>query len=305
MKHFSRSMLTFATASVLLLSGCALFVPRATGPFSFDLAPTQPQSDLELSRQAFSRGNYGIAIRHLELVLAQSPASIAALNGLGASYDQLGRHDVALRYYFKALDLVPESTLTLNNIGYSYFLQGSREESARYLELALIHDANEDANQDAVRENLRRTLELQTPDEEPDLVVASAGAQLSPPALADSTQRNDIEALASFRIEVSNGNGVNGMAALVRAYLQQEGGNVVRLTNADNFAYASSTVYYRPGFRHAADALVARLPRNSVAVAESNALVDRVDVLLLIGKDLVTFNDNEQQGVILAQHYER
>ncbi|MBT8145744.1 MAG: LytR C-terminal domain-containing protein, partial [Gammaproteobacteria bacterium] len=88
-------------------------------------------------RAEFGRGNYGNAIEYLEKELSQKPASVAALNGLGACYDQLGRYEVAQRYYFRALDLSPESSQTLSNIGYSYLQQGRHREAVAVLELAL------------------------------------------------------------------------------------------------------------------------------------------------------------------------
>lgn len=103
--------------------------------------PDQQLSNLTLARAEFGRGNYGNAIAYLERELSQKPVSVAALNGLGACYDQMGRYDVAQRYYFRALDLAPDSSVTLSNIGYSYLKQGRSREAVQILELALQKDA--------------------------------------------------------------------------------------------------------------------------------------------------------------------
>jgi tetratricopeptide (TPR) repeat protein len=293
----------FTIACAILLSGCELLVPH---PGQYAQVETRAPSDLELSRDAFSRGNYGIAIRHLELELARHPASTAALNGLGASYDQLGRHDVALRYFFRALALAPESAVTLNNIGYSYILQGSRTAALRYLELALVRDPE----QQAARDNQRRALALEEPAAL-ELFVSAAGsaAQLRPElqTMPLASPESLAQVLpASVRIEVSNGNGIAGMASRVRAALQQQGvGKVVRLTNADSYGYATSILYYRPGFRAVADTVAARLPVSSVAIVESSGLVDWVDLRLLIGRDLIGAVDMEKAVTLAlsgAQH---
>ena len=58
-------------------------------------------------------------------------------------------------------------------------------------------------------------------------------------------------------IEISNGNGVNRMARKVGDYLKTQGHEVRRLTNAKNFNYGKSKVFYQEGHsqeaRHIAD----------------------------------------------------
>lgn len=91
-------------------------------------------------------------------------------------------------------------------------------------------------------------------------------------------------------LEIANGNGVEGMASRFRGYLQARGGNVVRLTNADNFGYEASVIYFKSGHRDAAEQLAKSLPVDDVAIRQSNTLINRVDVKLLLGRDMVTFD---------------
>src|SRR5690606_12599943 len=95
-------------AAGVMLSACSAFNPieylRNLDLLSFT-RPEQTQPPvyryrIELARQSFAKGLYGITIAHLEAELAAQPNSLAALNGIGASYDQLGRHEIALQYYF-------------------------------------------------------------------------------------------------------------------------------------------------------------------------------------------------------------
>ncbi|MCB1671003.1 MAG: LytR C-terminal domain-containing protein [Gammaproteobacteria bacterium] len=123
----------------LALAGCAAIPVNNqqagnAGLFTPDYTPI---SNLDIARREFGRGNYGSAIEYLEKELAAKPSSVAALNGLGACYDQLGRYDVAQRYYFRALDMAPDSSQTLSNIGYSYLQQGRHRDAVAILELAL------------------------------------------------------------------------------------------------------------------------------------------------------------------------
>jgi|GEM_PF-2087391 len=142
MKASKRMLHNILSASiVIVVAGCASSplndAPQSRSQAALPAASQGVLSNLDIARSEFSRGNYGNAIQYLEKELAQKPASVAALNGLGACYDQLGRYEVAQRYYFRALDLAPESSQTLSNIGYSYLQQGRNREAVAILELAL------------------------------------------------------------------------------------------------------------------------------------------------------------------------
>ncbi len=173
-KAFKR-MLSISVA--LAMVACSSSPPRDGMPAPLFAEPPVGNvlaSNLDIARAEFGRGNYGNAIEYLEKELAQKPASVAALNGLGACYDQLGRYDVAQRYYFRALDLSPESSRTLSNIGFSYLQQGRHREAVALLELALQKDGG---NQVAVN----------------NLALARAGLEEAAPAVqvASSTNNGD------------------------------------------------------------------------------------------------------------------
>jgi len=138
-----RSVLSVSISVALV--GCTT-IPTNVGSSRFNdstyVNSGERQSNLDRARAEFSRGNYGNAIVLLEAELSRRPTSVAALNGLGACYDQLGRYEVAQRYYYRALDMAPESSTTLSNIGYSYMKEGRHEEALQILELALQRDAD-------------------------------------------------------------------------------------------------------------------------------------------------------------------
>lgn len=90
-------------------------------------------------RENFAAGNYGIAIDSFNAAVVLDPKSVRALNGLAASYDQLGRFDLAERYYGDAVELDPQSAVTLNNAGYSQLLQGNHEKALKLFEVAATY----------------------------------------------------------------------------------------------------------------------------------------------------------------------
>lgn len=110
-------------------------------------------------------------------------------------------------------------------------------------------------------------------------VVAQALAQVSlPPPVALSTEKK-------ARLEVSNGNGVNGMAQATARQFQEDGYARPRLTNEQGFRLDSTEIQYRPGFEEQARALQALL-RPGVPMSESPRLRFDVQVRLALGKDV-------------------
>jgi Flp pilus assembly protein TadD len=91
-----------------------------------------------------------------------------------------------------------------------------------------------------------------------------------------------------FGIEVSNGNGTNGMARRVGHYLETRGLEVSRLTNAKHFNYRVSKIYYQQGYQEAASLLAGQLP--TLEAMEEAKRFDRpnIKIKLLIGKDLIS-----------------
>jgi Flp pilus assembly protein TadD len=89
-------------------------------------------------------------------------------------------------------------------------------------------------------------------------------------------------------LEVSNGNGRNGMAKQVSAWLRSQGRPVVRITNADSFGYERSVVFYSRDRRDEAQALASRLPVEP-ELTETEANAPGVGLRLVIGRDLLSF----------------
>jgi tetratricopeptide (TPR) repeat protein len=136
--HWQRGPI-LAMLAGLALAGC-------TGPWRAGPRPTEsPETPYERGVSAFAAGQFGLATQAFQDVLEQSPESVAALNGLAATYDHLGRYDLAGRYYSRAMAVDPESPQTLNNIGYSYLLQGKFDVAAVFLRDAQQRDANDPA----------------------------------------------------------------------------------------------------------------------------------------------------------------
>ncbi|HEY9537807.1 MAG TPA: tetratricopeptide repeat protein, partial [Kiloniellaceae bacterium] len=132
------SLAVTALGGALLLSGCGTQLGDARAAFGYSglIAGDPSLSSYEQAKADFAAARYGLAVKRFRRAMADDPASVEAVNGLAAAYDQLGRYDLAERYYQRALAMDPTSVQTLNNLGYSLLLQGKPE-----LALTFFRDA--------------------------------------------------------------------------------------------------------------------------------------------------------------------
>ena len=109
----------------------------------------------------------------------------------------------------------------------------------------------------------------------PKVVVPSASSAVAP---SPAPTR-------AVRLEVANGNGVEGMARRVRATLRSDGYAPVRTTNQQPYTQKETVVQFRAGFEAAAKQLGERFPAQAPVVYE--ARIDaRADVRIVLGRDL-------------------
>lgn len=103
--------------------------------------------------------------------------------------------------------------------------------------------------------------------------------------VVESQARAAAPAARPYRIEVSNGNGVTGMARKVAGFLDEEGYSRARLTNQKPFQVAASQVQYRSGYREQAQSLVLILP-GQPGIAQADDLHGDISIRVVLGKDL-------------------
>ncbi len=84
-------------------------------------------------------------------------------------------------------------------------------------------------------------------------------------------------------LEISNGNGVTGMARSVARKLGEGGPRVVRLSNTKGYGVLQSRVEYQPAFKAAAQQLAGRVGALQVVPASG---AGRSDLRLVLGRDM-------------------
>ncbi|MBI3223307.1 MAG: tetratricopeptide repeat protein [Nitrosomonadales bacterium] len=142
---------------------------------------------------------------------------------------------------------------------------------------------------------------------ERNMVVAQAAQKPVPAAemhvrtiphvssVAEQPVRAAAPVVRPYSIEVSNGNGVTGMARKVAGFLDSEGYARAHLTNQKPFKVASSQVQYRSGYREQALSLASTLPGQPGIVQVDNLRSD-ISLRVLLGKDLAGNVAYFQQG---------
>jgi hypothetical protein len=92
-------------------------------------------------------------------------------------------------------------------------------------------------------------------------------------------------AAQSYRLELSNGNGVTGMAKRLGEQLVAKGLPKARLTNQKPFRQRLTQIQYRDGYADIAAALRNRMP-NQPPMIKTVALRASTDVRVVLGRDL-------------------
>lgn len=132
-------------------------------------------------------------------------------------------------------------------------------------------------NAGVVAVSSRQELSANTPNH-----TLSGGSQPARQAALDQTPLAAME-VPQARFEVSNGNGISGLARRVRASLRKDGFAVSRVTNYASYAMTSTVVQYQPGFESAARSLVAKYNLNARLVLAA-APRRNVDVRIILGR---------------------
>jgi Tfp pilus assembly protein PilF len=93
-----------------------------------------------------------------------------------------------------------------------------------------------------------------------------------------------------FTVEISNGNGVNRMAARVGNYLKKKGIKVTRLTNAENFNFDETIIYYHWDHLQDAFKVAQEIPGSQNMEKLRTSDQKSVKIKVRLGKDLVLYD---------------
>ncbi len=118
------------------------------------------------------------------------------------------------------------------------------------------------------------------------------------PALAS----NSDNALGKLRLEVSNGNGVAGLAGKVSQFLSNQGYVTSHITNQKPFQVRMTQIQYREGYQAEAQLLQASMPEMAELIQRKNLRND-IGIRVLLGKDIAkrtAYFEGKHERVLVA-----
>lgn len=250
------------------------------------------------------QGNYQLALQHFQKAIELAPDETYLHNNLGYAYLIQGQESEAAESLRRALQIDPGNMRARSNLAIAFERVGLNDEaeilklainepdnSATAPELAALKDYSintvdirdiKQSIQETVDTKLVQTApniyEYQAIQKDPIITVLANVIQ------APETERPGLANYNDTRVEISNGNGITGMAKHVSHFLEFNGFNKSRLTNYQSFQKPQTEIYYRSGNYNLAKKINTMLPRQ-VKLVESNDLRNDIQVKIVLGRD--------------------
>lgn len=320
---YKRKLLPVLIGSILM-SGCAYFQPKQNtaendlkieSTIKVSGANAQAASMYQLGRYYQGQNRFEQALEAYKKSLDADQTYTESYNGLGVLNSRLGNYDEAITQFKHALELAPQADHIHNNLGYAYYLQGNIDAArAAFQQALLINPDNTRAFKNLALVQGKPLDVLPKSNAVVDTVVETKPGKVSSghievvsqpqlevrqlePSVFELKKYIPVQERSSIRgrlqvgrIEVSNGNGVTGMARMAAGYLKRQGYASARLTNQKSFNVPRSEVHYRSGYEAEAKELQSQVP-GQPGMIERTDLRAGTNVRLVIGQDLATQQD--------------
>jgi Flp pilus assembly protein TadD len=254
------------------------------------------------------QGRHELALQHLRKAIELTPMAAHLHNNLGYVHLVQGQESEAAAAFEQALRLDPENRQARKSLVTVYERVGLYDKAAM-LALAIPAPAATSAvalgtpSAAMPASGTATTVEKQVMQQAADTRLVQVAPDVfefrmteAASMMAILTGKTSDKAAApqdsgnlyskNVRIEISNGNGVRGMARLVSGFLQQGGFAKAGLTNQQPFQQKQTEIHYRSGNDVLAGQINRLMPKQ-VAMVESSSLRQDIQVRVLLGKDVV------------------
>lgn len=311
-------------AAALLLAGCStarnqVSPERIATPTSTTRHGANPiDAYYALGRYYQGQLRYDQAIAAYQEVLEAQPKHADAHNALGVIYALQGRQALAESELRAALGLMPGAAHIHNNLGYALLMQGRVTEALPAFEEAVRLDpdyarASENLQLARIQRETRMANQQPSPLPAPEIMARAPALpssssleekaasdrsmalgsgnvyelQLPAPHLETSRPPVPVQALGFSipRLEVANGNGIEGLARRTSDYLKGAGYQPARLTNQKPYEQVVTEIQVRPGYEREAQKLQMSLAGKGV-ITQGRSLRQDLHLRLVLGKDM-------------------
>lgn len=126
-------MIRMLWIGLAMAAGIGTAIPAAAVDTPQDVPKPVRDADMDAGRAAIQKGNWKLAIGHLQSAANRDPRNADARNLLGYSYRNSGNLDMAFRYYGEALKLEPNHRGAHEYIGEAYLMAGNLAKAEEHL----------------------------------------------------------------------------------------------------------------------------------------------------------------------------
>ena len=228
------------------------------------------------------QGKFNEAESTLREVIAQNPGAAYLHNNLGYIHYLQGKHEAAITELRTAISLEPKNEWARNNLEMAQAALAARFDGpAKHAKIAPVQAT-------ATAEGFQIWSDGERSDDNMK-ATASVASRAAPEIAKPIVPVHTPVAVAGgeFRLEISNGNGMTGLAKRVSQFLGRQGIPVYRLTNQPPYRQVKTEIQYREGFQQQAEKLRESLHGYAV-VARVVAPRRLVDIRVVLGQDIKT-----------------
>jgi Flp pilus assembly protein TadD len=236
------------------------------------------------------KGAYDSAIAQFRLTGDEFSANYK----LGQILFKEGKYEIAREYSAKSFQAKTSSDIT----GSAPNTNVEKDPKAKIIRKSIRqeHEMDRQQNQAAVK---RTSANLYPKSGQSELSGSLATAENKIPSIKSNKEANKISQkehpknevfTVEVEIEISNGNGVNGMASRLKDYLKQKGFKVTRAKNANCFNHEATKIFYYSSCAQDVARLLQEIPGtfDKKNIIELKHLGNHIKIL--IGKDMIPYD---------------
>ncbi len=250
-----------------------------------------------------SQGQYPLALEHFQKAIELTPTATYLHNNLGYAYLLQGQNSEAAAAFQEALHFDPHNHKARRNLAAAHNRMGLNEPVAvsspeakkpeeNTASIPQTQPVQPGANQQQLVQVASNVYEFRSGQEQPKAAARRTAPPAHPaPAVHHHPEKPVSEKSAPLaqhkRIEVSNGNGITGMARNIATFLKRFGFDNARLTNHQTFQQAQTEIHYPPGAHTLAEQISQLMPAQ-IRMIENDQLAEGIHLKILLGKDIAS-----------------